>query len=212
MPVGCECADRTNQPALGQHGQESQPDERGRFQTAGGVVVMVRQDRIIESRDLLMQLRTDATDQLVPEARHAPQANRRAVLHAPVGLGKRRQSHVALVHGRLTSARLYSGSASPSARARPKPARSDHCARSPSIEGDTTVTRRRALPGSSNDSSKTIDWPSKWAFRGPCSQLRPDGRATASSGLPALILSGQDGLTTHPSSAAGRDSDQGRSG
>ncbi len=52
MSVRCECTDDTKQPALGQHGQESQSDKRGRFQTAGGVVDMVGQDRIIESRDL----------------------------------------------------------------------------------------------------------------------------------------------------------------
>jgi hypothetical protein len=41
-----------------------------------------------------MQSSADTADQPVPEIRHAPQGNRRAVLHAPVGLMKRRQGHV----------------------------------------------------------------------------------------------------------------------
>lgn len=57
-----------------------------------------------ELSTLLPKLRTDATQQPVPEARQTTQGNRRAVLHLPVGLRQRGQYHVTLVHWRLTSA------------------------------------------------------------------------------------------------------------
>jgi hypothetical protein len=41
---------------------------------------------------------------------------------------------------------------------------------------------------------------------------RNPGQRHASSGLPALTVSGQDGLTTHPANPSGRNLDQGRGG
>ena len=109
MTLGGNRTDRPEKAACWEYREEAQPDERGGLQRAGSEVGVVGLDGIVEANNLLSELRTDPAHEKITVWRHRSEKDRRPVLDPPVGLGKRRQNDVALIH-RLRSAAVYSGS------------------------------------------------------------------------------------------------------
>ena len=103
MPLACQASDGPQKSLLGRHRQKPQTDQRELLQAVRPKVRGVSQPRLVESRNLLMQLDDDSAYQLVTEARHLPQGDARAVLHVLIRLRKRVEHRVAFLHGRLTS-------------------------------------------------------------------------------------------------------------
>lgn len=114
VTVAGDRAQNTEEP-IGRHGrQETEANDRRRFETTPDKVRIRHLDHVVESHDLLMNLRTDPADKPVAEGWHPPQKDGRAWLDTSIRLRQRREPNIAFVHHfRLRSAVVYSGSSSP---------------------------------------------------------------------------------------------------
>lgn len=104
MALSRDRADNADKAAGWQDGKKTKPDQRRCLKSAAFKVRMCPLDYVIETGGLLMKLCANAANEPISERRHLAQGNYGTVLDASVGLRKRRESNIALPHGRLTSA------------------------------------------------------------------------------------------------------------
>ena len=104
MTLRSDRADGTDKAGGGKYGQEPEPDEGCRLETAPDEIRIARFNDFVETRDLVAKLRAYPANQKVAMRRHRSKHNGRPVLHPAIGLRERRQSDVAFSHGRRRSA------------------------------------------------------------------------------------------------------------